>query len=54
MTKQGLKTEIENMATEMDITFVEACQAMQAAASQMGNEKMITEIHNLKMESLGM
>ena len=49
-----LKSEIENIATETGCTFIEACSAMQAAAAKMGNEKMITVIHKIKMAHLGL
>ena len=52
MTNQNLKTEIENLAKEMNVTFIEACQSMQSASSKLGDEKMITEIHKIKMASL--
>ncbi len=52
MTILQLKAQIENLAKDQNITFVAACQAMQAAAAKMGDERMITIIHNLKMESI--
>ena len=52
MTKSELKLEIEKLAKEENITFIEACQAMQAAAAKMNNEEMIMVVHELKMESL--
>ena len=52
MNATELKKEIENLAKEEKITFVEACQAMQAAAAKLGNEKMIMTIHKIKMDSL--
>lgn len=52
MNKQELKIEIENLAKSEGITFIAACQAMQSAAATMNNEKMISTIHELKMESL--
>ena len=54
MTKQGLKLEVEKLAKQEGLTFVEACQAMQAAAAKMGSEDIISIIHQLKMESLGL
>jgi hypothetical protein len=54
MTKQDIKKQIENLANELNVTFIEAASAMQAAAAKMGNEKIITIIHKLKMESIGM
>ena len=53
MTTAQLKNQIELLAKEENISFVEACQAMQGAASKLGDEKMIMVIHDLKMESLG-
>lgn len=47
-----LKTTIENFAKEENITFIAACQAMQGAAAKMGNEEMISQIHEIKMNSL--
>ena len=52
MTPSELKKEIEKLAKDEKITFVEACQAMQSAAAKLKNESMITEIHKIKMESL--
>ena len=52
MTTSQLKSEIQNLATEENITFVQACQAMQSAASKLGDEKMIMSIHDIKMASL--
>ena len=52
MNATELKKEIENLAKEEKITFVEACQAMQGAAAKLGNEKMIMTIHKIKMDSL--
>jgi hypothetical protein len=52
MTKQQLINEINNLAAEMKISFIEACSAMQGAAAKMGDEKMITVIHKIKMESI--
>jgi len=47
-----LKIQIGTLAKEENISFIEACQAMQGAAAKMGSEKMITIIHELKMESI--
>lgn len=52
MNKQSLKSQIENLAKEENITFIKACQAMQGAAATLGNEKMIMIIHEIKMESI--
>ena len=49
MTKAQLKSEITKFAKEENISFVEACKSMQSAASKMGNEKLITIIHEIKM-----
>ena len=43
MNKQQLKEE--------NITFLNACSLMQSASSKMGNEKMISVIHELKMDT---
>ena len=51
MNKQELKSEIEKLAKEENITFLAACSAMQGAAAQMGSEKMISIISELKEES---
>ncbi len=53
MNKQQLKTEIQNLAKELNITFIEACSAMQTASVQAGNEELIPVIGELKLESLG-
>ena len=50
MNKQGLKTQIERLAKEEGINFIEACSAMQAASATLGNESIIGTIHDLKME----
>ena len=39
MNKQQLKIEIEKLAKEENITFLNACSLMQSASSKMGNEK---------------
>ncbi|AGO47336.1 hypothetical protein Phi19:1_gp046 [Cellulophaga phage phi19:1] len=52
MTTAQLKNEIKNLSIEMNITFIEACQLMQSASAKLGNEKMIIEIHKIKMASL--
>jgi len=52
MNKQELKKEIESFAKSENLTFIEACQAMQSAAAKMNNEEMIVHIHELKIESL--
>ena len=39
MNKQELKSEIEKLAKEENITFLAACSAMQGAAAKMGSEK---------------
>jgi len=51
MNKQQLKLEIEKLAKEENITFLKACSIMQSAASKMGSEKMISVIHELKMDT---
>ena len=51
MNKQQLKIEIEKLAKEENITFLNACSLMQSASSKMGNEKMISVIHELKMDT---
>lgn len=52
MTTTELKTTIENLAKEENITFIEACQAMQTAAATLEDENLITAIHNIKMASI--
>jgi hypothetical protein len=49
MNAKQLKTEIEKLAKEMNLSFVEACKAMQGAAAKLGNEEMIMAIHKIKM-----
>jgi len=51
MNKQELKTEIEKLSKEENISFLKACSVMQTAASKLGSEKMISVIHELKTES---
>lgn len=51
MNKQELKLKIEKLAKEENITFLDACSAMQGAAAKMGSEKMIGIIADLKEES---
>ena len=51
MNKQELKSEIEKLAKEENITFLAACSAMQGAAVKMRSKKMITIISELKEES---
>lgn len=54
MNKQELKSQIEKLAQEENISFIDACKAMQSAAAKLGSDEMITVIHELKMESLGL
>jgi len=54
MTKQQLQIEIENLAKEMNCTFIEACSSMQAASAMAGDESLIPVIGELKLESLGL
>lgn len=54
MTKEQLKSQVEALAKEMNISFLEACQAMQGAAAKLGDEKMITVLHEIKVETLGL
>lgn len=54
MTKQDVKNQIEELANEMKVTFIEAASAMQTASATMGNEEMIGVIGELKLESLGL
>jgi hypothetical protein len=51
MNKQELKSEIEKLAKEENITFLKACSLMQGASAKMGNEKLIAIISELKEES---
>jgi hypothetical protein len=52
MNKEQLKIEIEKLAKAENITFIKACQLIQSACALSNNEKLITVIHDLKMESL--
>ena len=54
MNKSQLKAQIEQLAADENISFVAACKAMQSAASQMGDEKLVGIIGDMKMESLGL
>jgi len=54
MTKTQLKDQVQTLAEEENITFIEACQAMQAAAAKMGNEQMIMVLHEIKMEEVNL
>ena len=54
MTKAQLKAEVEKLAKEEKITFIEAASAMQGAAAKLGNEKMIKVLHDMKMEHAGL
>jgi len=51
MNKAQLKLEIEKLAKEENISFLQACSLMQSASAKMGNEQIITIIHELKIES---
>ena len=53
MNKEQLKNEIEKLASEMNIGFIQACSLMQSAASKKGNEEIISVIGKMKMEFLG-
>ena len=52
ITKQVLKLQVEKLAKEENITFIEACSALQSASAKLGNEEIIEVLHDLKMESL--
>ena len=52
MNIEQIKSEINALALEMNISLVAACQAMQAASAIKGDEKIITVIHKIKMESI--
>ena len=51
MNESQLKLEIEKLAKQENITFLQACSHMQGAAAKMNNEKMISIIHKLKVKS---
>ncbi len=50
MNAKELKIEIKKLSKELNISFVEACQAMQGVAAKLKNEEMITAIHKIKMQ----
>lgn len=52
MKKQELKQQIEKLSKEMNVNFIEAASAMQSAAAIKGDEKLISVIHELKMEAI--
>ena len=52
MNKQQLTTEIKKLSISENISFVASCQAFQSAAAQKGDEKLITVIQKIKMDSL--
>lgn len=54
MNKAQLKLEIKKLAKELNLSFIDACKAMQSSASKLGNEKMILIIHDIKMEAFNM
>lgn len=45
--------KLKTLASELKVSFLEAASAMQSAAAQMGDEKMITAIHKIKMQEVG-
>lgn len=49
--KSILKNQIENLAKELNISFLTACSHVQGAAAMTGNENTISLIHELKIES---
>ena len=51
MNKEQLTNEIKRLSKEENISFLNACSAMQSAAAKMGSEKMIGVIAEIKMES---
>jgi hypothetical protein len=51
MNKQEIKLQIEKLAKEENISFLQACSAMQSAAALMNNESIIDLIYQLKTES---
>jgi len=52
MKTAELKKEIECLAKSENITFIQACQALQSAAATAGDENLIYEIHKIKMSSI--
>lgn len=52
MNLDQIKSEINDLSLEMNISFVAACQYMQSAAAKKGNEKMVSVIHKIKMEHI--
>ena len=54
MTKAALKSTVETFAQKNGVNFVQACQALQAAAAKLNNEILINRLHALKMEAAGL
>jgi len=52
MNAKQIKIEADKLAAETGCTFIEACQAMQAAAAKLKNEKVIEAIHKIKMAAI--
>tara|TARA_B110000014_G_scaffold259958_1_gene248725 strand:- start:1101 stop:1304 length:204 start_codon:yes stop_codon:yes gene_type:complete len=55
VVKQGMTTKqineaIENVMTETNCDKLEAMSALQTAATKMGNEKLIEQLGDMKME----
>lgn len=52
MTKKQIKQQVQKIQDETGCTFIEACQAMQAAAAKLGREDLVTAIHKVKMTAI--
>ena len=51
MTTQEIKKQIEKLAKEENVSFLQAASAFQTAAAAKGNEKLIMIIAKIKRES---
>lgn len=52
MNAKQIKIEADKLAAETGCTFIEACQAMQAAAAKLGREDLISAIHKVKITAI--
>lgn len=55
MTKlDAIKQVVSKVANELNIDLIEAASKMQATALKNGNEELIKNLHDFKMNELGL
>jgi len=55
MTKlETIKTVVSKVAKELNVDLIEAASKMQATALKNNNEELIKDLHDFKMNELGL